>query len=108
MQQAAINGFRLAPQQERLWSLLADGSSYRAQCALLIEGNLDSNLLKAACQQLVDRHEILRTTFHRLPGMKLPVQVIAERGDLAWQEVDLTGRSPEEQDSALEANRKTK
>jgi len=36
---------------------------YRAQCAILIEGNLNTVILKAALENVVNRHEI-RTTFN--------------------------------------------
>jgi len=32
-------------------------------CAILIEGNLNTVILKAALENVVNRHEILRTTF---------------------------------------------
>ncbi|HEY9300096.1 MAG TPA: condensation domain-containing protein, partial [Phormidium sp.] len=60
-----ITGFRLSPQQKYLWSLLQESPAYRAQCSLLIEGNLNQKTLKEALQAVINRHEILRTTFHR-------------------------------------------
>lgn len=91
MQQEVINGFRLSPQQRRVWLLQQGSSAYRAQSALLIEGDLKPETLKEAVHRIVRRHEILRTTFHALPGMRLPVQVVAE--DLAplWHTGDLSG-----------------
>lgn len=91
MRQEVINGFRLSPQQRRVWLLQQGSSAYRAQSALLIEGDLKPEALKEAMHRIVRRHEILRTTFHSLPGMKLPVQVVAE--DLAplWHTGDLSG-----------------
>lgn len=85
-----IEGFQLSPQQKRLWLLQQDSAAYRAQLAILIEGTLNTDLLKQALQDLVKRHEILRTTFQRLPEMKIPIQVVGDRGSLLWQEVDLT------------------
>src|SRR5438045_5138923 len=40
MQKHSIAGFRLSPQQRRLWLAGQTGSAYRTQCALLIEGPL--------------------------------------------------------------------
>ena len=64
-----VIGFRLSPQQKHLWLLQEDGyeTAYHAQCAILIEGDLDHDLLKAAIHSLVDRHEILRTVFQFVP-----------------------------------------
>ena len=73
------DGFRLSPQQKRLWFLQQqDPAAYRAQSKIMIEGCLDVEILKRAVRQIVDRHEILRTTFRRQPGIRTPVQVIAE------------------------------
>jgi amino acid adenylation domain-containing protein len=76
--QEQIQGFQLSPQQKRLWSLQQDSNAYQAQCAILLEGNLKLDVLKSALQQVLNRHEILRTTFHRPRGIKIPIQVIAD------------------------------
>ena len=41
-------GYRLSPQQNRLWSLqqVGNGATFRAQCVLLIEGQLDAAILR--------------------------------------------------------------
>jgi amino acid adenylation domain-containing protein len=88
MQQEVINGFRLSPQQRRVWLLQQGSSAYRAQSALLIEGDLRPEALKEAMSRIVRRHEILRTTFHSLPGMKLPVQAPPEETALSWHNLD--------------------
>jgi amino acid adenylation domain-containing protein len=100
----AIEGFRLSPQQKHLWTLRQDGSgqSYRVQAAILIEGNLDSKLLKEAVQRVVSRNEILRTVFHRRPGMKTPFQIVSDQATWSWQEVDHSGLSAPEQVEAGE------
>ena len=74
-----IEGFPLSPQQKRLWQLQQqDGQTYAAQSAIQIKGKLDRETLKQALQRIIERHEILRTNFHYLPGMTLPVQVISQ------------------------------
>lgn len=90
MQNINVEGFQLSPQQKGLWLAQQKSQAYRAQCAVSIEGHLDTNLLQQAVQQIVDRHEILRTTFHRRAGMKIPVQVVAERAAPSWQTIDLS------------------
>jgi len=79
MGDAALEGFRLSPQQRRLWRLQDDGRVYPARAVLAIEGDLDPEGLRRALEAVVARHEILRTTYRRLPGMDLPVQRIGER-----------------------------
>ncbi|BAZ30178.1 amino acid adenylation domain-containing protein [Cylindrospermum sp. NIES-4074] len=90
VQEQVINGFRLSPQQKRLWSLQQDSLVYGVQSAILLEGNLKTDILKSALQTLINRQEILRTKFQRPPGIKTPVQVICEQSLFDWQEIDLT------------------
>ena len=80
MEREKIEGYSLSPQQRRLWALQeADaGQPYLALVTLLIEGILNLESLQAAVQSLIDRYEILRTTFDRLPGMTVPLQIINE------------------------------
>jgi len=76
--QKQLQGFKLSPQQRRLWSLQKESQIYQSYCAILLEGDLDKSILKEALQQVINRHEILRTTFHSKRGIKIPVQVISE------------------------------
>ncbi|HEX8149207.1 MAG TPA: amino acid adenylation domain-containing protein [Pyrinomonadaceae bacterium] len=87
-----IEGYRLAPQQERICLLggLDPATPYRAACALLLTGRLDRRALAAAVASAVARHEVLRTTFHRLDGMSLPVQVVGDDSAPDFEEVSLT------------------
>jgi amino acid adenylation domain-containing protein len=68
--------------QERLWFLdqLEPGTSvYNIPMALRIKGRLDREALKQSLNEIVRRHETLRTTFKTIAG--LGVQMIAPR----WQ-----------------------
>jgi amino acid adenylation domain-containing protein len=102
MQNPTLEGFRLSPQQKRLWSLQQDSFVYRAQCVLLLEGYLKPEVLKEAFQNVVNRHEILRTTFHRQPGIKTPIQVIRNSGTLSWSHFNLDDLEPKEQKAKIE------
>ncbi len=64
-----------------------------AQMALLLEGPLDSARLQAALQKVMERHEILRTSFQRSSGMKFPFQVVHPSADPILTEQP--GGSPE-------------
>ncbi|MCA1991714.1 MAG: condensation domain-containing protein [Coleofasciculus sp. S288] len=88
--QEQIQGFLLSPQQKQFWLLQHNSQVYRNQCAILLEGNLKIEVLKAALQQVVDRHEILRTTFHWTRGIKLPIQVITHDSHFSIQEIDFS------------------
>jgi amino acid adenylation domain-containing protein len=82
-----VQGFELSAQQKRLWVLPA-GRTARAAFLLGIEGDLDRPLLKSAVEGVVGRHEILRTEFRSLPGIRFPLQVVREEGRAAWAEIE--------------------
>ena len=105
MQEAVIEGYRLSPQQRRIWLLQRNDPDlpFRAGCIISVEGPLDKRLLKAALQDVVSRHEILRTSFNSLPDMMLPVQVISDGGGPSGDEHDLTGCESHEQAARIES-----
>ena len=81
MSSEIIQGYRLSPQQKRVWLLHAEQLLPSIiGCVIEISGKLDQVRLCQALEQVVKQHEILRTTFQLLPGMTIPVQVIAESG----------------------------
>jgi amino acid adenylation domain-containing protein/non-ribosomal peptide synthase protein (TIGR01720 family) len=84
MPAAALQGFRLSPQQRHLWSLHREGPVYAAQVTVLLRAGVDGGALRRALQSVVDRHEILRTTFRRRPGVKVPLQVVAAAAEPVW------------------------
>jgi amino acid adenylation domain-containing protein/non-ribosomal peptide synthase protein (TIGR01720 family) len=86
-QEQAIEGYRLSPQQRRSWQLQQESHSGCAQCAVLIEGRLNHEALQEALRVVVNRHEILHTTFLRQPGRSFPLQIIETSGSLSWHEV---------------------
>ncbi len=94
-------GYRLSPQQKRVWLLQQNSTAYRAQCAFLLEGNLQTKALREAVGKVVERHEIFSTTFAYVPGVKVPVQVGAEGDSLSWHSVDLRGQREDEQRALL-------
>ena len=89
-QEQGLEGFRLSPQQRRLWNLQqkAGARPRPAQAAVLLEGELSPDRLEWVLAELVDRHEILRTAFQCLPGMAIPVQVIDEPWSPVLRRID--------------------
>ncbi len=86
--------------QERLWFL----SEYEPGCtaynlprACRLTGQLDAEILERALGEIVRRHEVLRTTFHRQNGEV--VQVIVPVADFKLPVVELSGL-PREQHEA--------
>ncbi|HEX7956621.1 MAG TPA: condensation domain-containing protein, partial [Pyrinomonadaceae bacterium] len=104
MQKETINGFRLSPQQRHLWLLQepTECQPYQVRCAVMLDGRLDAPALERALRLVVERHEILRTSFHSLPGMLIPLQVINEPTPPSFARRDLTALSPREQQAETE------
>ena len=99
---AVLEGFRLSPQQERLWAAELAGAGDRSRAVAVLRG-ASTELLRSALAELHARHEILRTTFNRLPGMDTPIQVVIEDAvEPALDEIDLAGLDTGERERRLE------
>ena len=105
MSNEVIEGFRLSPQQERLWRLAGGSRSgpFRAFCRVRVTGRIDAEVLRAAIGRAVARHEVLRTAFELLPGMSAPLQVISGEAAFGFERRDLAGLGEEERSAALAA-----
>jgi amino acid adenylation domain-containing protein len=91
MSDATASSFRLSPQQERLWAVEPDGPRGRVQCTVVLPGDAEPERLQAALARVVERHEILRTTFQRHPGIRTPLQAVHGQLDPSWRAVELGG-----------------
>ncbi len=101
-----INGFNLSPGQKRLWFLLQESTVYNTQGVFSLKGDLQSNFLRKAVEKIVNRHEILRTNFRHLPGIKAPVMVVNESIEntlFQWEEIDLSNYHQQEQSENLDS-----
>lgn len=77
--------------QERLWfidQLDPESALYNAYLAMRMQGNLNIDALRQSLQGIVDRHEILRTSFVPVNGR--PRQAIAPVLSIPWSEMDLS------------------
>ncbi|MBD2502164.1 non-ribosomal peptide synthetase [Anabaena azotica] len=84
--------------QQRLWflhHLSPDSHSYNALVSLRLNGSLNIAVLEQSLNELVRRHEVLRTTFPTVEGK--PVQLIADPSTLILPVYDLQGLSTQEQ-----------
>ncbi|WP_457654564.1 non-ribosomal peptide synthetase [Rhodocaloribacter sp.] len=82
----------LSHAQQRLWVLdrLEPGSTaYHIPLAFRLDGRLDVGALRRSVNEIIRRHEVLRTTFPLIDGE--PRQVVAPALTLAVPEVDLRG-----------------
>ena len=84
-------GFRLSPLQERAWPSQPEMVGVPPSCTVTIRGEADGDAIHRAFRAAVARHEILRTTFRRRAGFKLPYQVIHDELPLSWEHLDLSG-----------------
>ncbi len=96
------SSFRVSPQQEQLWAEEADGPTGTVQAVVQLEASLDASALESALSQLVERHEILRTTFVRPPGIRVPLQVINDSLAPRWETLDLTGSDDPDRAACLD------
>src|SRR5438105_3150169 len=90
--------------QERLWfleQLDPATSTYNIPTSIPLPGTLKQAALERALDEIVLRHEVLRTTFSRLGHQ--PVQLIWPRGRVTLQVRDLRSLLPSRR--AQEANR---
>jgi amino acid adenylation domain-containing protein len=90
--------------QELLWLLsqvFDDGIAYNAPGAFRLEGSLDLELLARALTALVERHEILRTTYTVIDGT--PMQTVGPTTPAEINLVDLRGTPDEEREAAAQA-----
>ncbi|HKV09944.1 MAG TPA: amino acid adenylation domain-containing protein [Thermoanaerobaculia bacterium] len=82
--------------QERLWfvhRLLPESSHYNMPAALRLQGVLDPVLFARTLEEIIHRHEVLRTSFPALGG--IPVQRIAPPAPFVLPLVDLSCLPPE-------------
>jgi amino acid adenylation domain-containing protein len=82
--------------QQRLWffdQLEPESSLYNMQVALRIAGPLDAAVLARALEEIVRRHEVLRTVYAAPDGA--PVQVIRPAARFVLPVVDLAGAEEE-------------
>lgn len=91
--QNSTQGFRLSAQQKNIWTQQQSFGQvpFCSVTEVVIKGKLQEQVLRRALHSVAARHEILRTTFHRPPGIKTPFQVVSEPAELPLQTVDLSG-----------------
>ena len=87
--------------QQRLWfvdQFTPGRATYNLPSALRVRGKLNLEVLKRTVEEIVQRHETLRTRFVAVGGE--PQQVIEDRVNIELAVLDLTGIAGEEQREA--------
>lgn len=96
----------LTHSQERVWliqTLAPNSVAYTFDASLRFRGSLDPTALRRALERLVDRHEVLRTTFPQVDGH--PVQRIHAHGVVRLEEISLDHLAPAEAHQEIERQR---
>ncbi|HEX7335320.1 MAG TPA: amino acid adenylation domain-containing protein, partial [Pyrinomonadaceae bacterium] len=101
MSQQLLEGYEVSPQQKHVWTL-GGCAPYLTQGTILIEGALDQGVLKEALRQLLDRHEILRTSFEAHSDPATPLQIINDSAEVWFDECNLNGVCAETQKYMLD------
>src|SRR5437773_1669320 len=74
---------------------------YLDQQAYELTGGLDTSAFKRAWEHLIDRHPVLRTSFH-WEGLEEPLQVVHSGASLPFECHDWSSLSIEDKESAFE------
>jgi amino acid adenylation domain-containing protein len=94
----------LAYAQQRLWfleQLGLSGHAYTLLEVVRLSGQLDVAALEQSLQEIIRRHDILRTTFVSLDGQ--PSQIIASTAAMSLPVVDLHALSAQERQAQIHA-----
>lgn len=102
-QEVEVQGFRLSPQQKRLWGVQQHGAVSHAQAVIRLDGVFDGSRLRTALRKVVARHQSLRTNFYREAGVKIPFQVISEQVEVPWRSLDLQCLEDSRHQESIEA-----
>jgi amino acid adenylation domain-containing protein len=78
-------------------------SVYVEQMSVVLEGPLDAETFRAAWQEVVDRHAILRTAF-AWKNLERPLQVVGRRAGVPFEQQDWRELPTAEQSARLEAH----
>ncbi|WP_134085741.1 non-ribosomal peptide synthetase [Mycobacteroides salmoniphilum] len=95
----------LAPGQRRMWFMQTKDSTdttLNVCVAHRLEGALIESRLRDAFAAVIDRHDILRTTYGR-DSEGEPYQVFADAVDLPWRTVELSETSADLRDAEVHA-----
>ncbi len=89
--------------QQRLWFIdqVEGGSAhYNMPTAIRVEGDFNIKIAHQSLQQIIDRHETLRTVF--IDGKDGPMQVINDDVEFKINKIDLTDKNKVNQDITVE------
>ncbi|MGW2395272.1 amino acid adenylation domain-containing protein [Kitasatospora sp. NPDC001664] len=79
--------------QQRLWflgQLEEQGSAYNVPVTVRLRGALDTRALRAAVDDVVARHEVLRTVFEEFAGRPYQRVLAPDQAEIPWDEAPVT------------------
>jgi amino acid adenylation domain-containing protein len=82
-----VEGYRLSPQQRRLWPVARRRETANALFAVAVEGRLDAGLLRQALLGAVAAHDALRLVYLERPETAGVVQAVCEPALLDWSQM---------------------
>ncbi|MDZ8030713.1 non-ribosomal peptide synthetase [Nostoc sp. DedSLP04] len=88
--------------QQRLWfldQLVPNHAFYNVPEAIRLRGVLNATILEQSLNEIINRHEVLRTTYSSLNGQ--PIQVIHSTFPIKLLVVNLQGLSPDDRESQV-------
>ncbi|MEV4125676.1 amino acid adenylation domain-containing protein [Nocardia sp. NPDC049707] len=97
----------LSAQQRQIWilhHLSPSARAYTTQWTLTLTGELHVDALQRALSHIVERHEILRTSFH--DGPQGPFQQIHAPWSVRINQIDLSDMDPQAQPIAVERHKR--
>jgi len=97
--------YELSPLQEGMLFhtlLTPESGMYFEQVGFPLHGPLNVPSFERAWQKVIDRHTILRTSFH-WEDLEKPVQVVHRHVKLAVEYLDWSASAPAQQEEGLEA-----
>lgn len=89
--------FPLSPTQQGMWlvqQVAQNSSAYNVPMTLHFEGELNFNILEKSINLIIERHGVLRTTYHAHQGN--PRQLIRQKMEISIPFIDLRGISGNE------------
>jgi amino acid adenylation domain-containing protein len=106
--QASATPCPLSHNQSALWflyQLAPKASAYNLSFSTRIRSAVDPSALHRACQGLVDRHAVLRTTFAAIAGQ--PMQLVHQTMPVDFRQAQAVGWSEEELRARVESDFKS-
>ncbi|PEY73224.1 non-ribosomal peptide synthetase [Bacillus thuringiensis] len=86
MSKKVLTGYRLSPQQERLFAVQGEGKPLTLQMTILVSGTVCVPTLKLIIQNLINKHDSLRLVYRKMDGFKDIVQIIEPPSTIDWEE----------------------